>query len=624
MLKPLMESKRDWDKEFQEYLNTNKTLAYMMLQKSEEFADHYALTQQVKGEWESITWKNFGEQIKSIAKALLEMDILKPGEMAGIFSANRAEWAIADLGILTTRAVSVPIYATNSVEEAEYIVNDAEIKIIFVGDQDQYDRSKKIIKGNKFLKKIVAFDRDITIEGDDSMYFDQMLELGRKSTRGDMLETRLKEVNPDDTLTLIYTSGTTGAPKGAIHTHRSFMTGIYPSYSRFPEAGTDTVSLAILPLSHVFERMWSYGCMSAGVRIAYCPDPKQFVEVMSHIKPHFLTSVPRIWEKVYGTIHDGLKTAPPAKRKMFDWATRVGLEVYRNFLAGKKSGIGLKFQHKLADTLVMKKVRQKLGTERCNVYHIGGAAFSSEINEFFQAFGINIVQGYGLTEFFPVCVGFRDTGKPGACGPMIQMCQVRISDEGEIQLKGGMCMSGYHKKEKQTKECFTNDGWFKTQDVGVVFVEEKHGDPLTYIRITDRIKDLIITAGGKNISPQQIESMLGDELMVEQFVAIGDGRKFISALVVPNFLMLEDYCKKNGIPFTSNEEVIRDPKIMKLYEDIVAERTKSLGRVEQIKKITLLTEELTQEGGELTPTMKLKRKQINEKYRHLIEEMYKE
>jgi long-chain acyl-CoA synthetase len=623
-MKPLKESIRNWEQEFNEYLEENRTLAYMMLQKAEKFSKHYALTQKVKGEWQSITWEDFGEQIRSVAKALLEMDLLEPGEMAGIFSSNRAEWAIADLGILTTRAVSVPIYATNSAEEAEYIVNDAEIKIIFVGDQDQYDRARKIKEGNRYLKKIVAFDRDIVIEGNDSLYFDEMQEMGRRSAKGEMLEERLKNVNPDDMLTLIYTSGTTGDPKGAVHTHRSFMNGIYPSYARFPEVGPETVSLAILPLSHVFERMWSYGCMSAGVRIAYCPDPKQFAEVMADIRPHAMTSVPRIWEKVYGTIHDGLKTASPVKRKLFHWATGVGIEKYRNHLEGKKPGILLSARHKLADALVLKKVRLKLGAERCNVYHVGGAAFATEINEFFQAMGINVIQGYGLTEFFPVCVGFRDRGRPGACGPMIQMCQVRISDEGEIQLKGGMCMSGYHRKEEQTKECFTEDGWFKTQDVGLVFVEEQDGEPFTYIRITDRIKDLIITAGGKNISPQQIESLMGDELMIEQFVAIGDGRKFISALVVPNFDMLEEYCKKNGIPFTSREEVIRRPEIVNLYEEIIAKRTEGLGRVEQIKKFTFLTEELTQEGGELTPTMKLKRKHIQEKYKHLIEEMYAE
>jgi len=620
--KPLFESRRDWNKEFEAYLQENKTLAYMMLKKSEEFKDFVALSQKNKNnQWESITWNEFGSKIKAIAKALIDLK-LQPGEMCAIFSQNRAEWAIADLGILATRAVSVPIYATNSKEEAEYIIDDAEVKIIFTGDQAQYDKAKAIIADNKHLKLIVAFDRDTKISGNDSIYFDELIDKGNKLTNDEEFKSRLNTVNPDDILTLIYTSGTTGKPKGAIHTHRSFMNGIYPSYMRFPEAGPGIVSLAILPLSHVFERMWSYGCMSAGVQIAYCPDPKQFVDVMSHVKPHFMTSVPRIWEKVYGTIHEGLKDAPPIKRKLFAWATKVGIEEYRKKVKTGKGQSGLKY--KIADKLIFSKVRAKLGTERCMVYHIGGAAFAPEINEFFQAFGINIIQGYGLTEFFPVCVGYRDTGKPAWCGPVIPMCNVRISDEGEIQLKGGMCMSGYYKKPEETKACFTEDGWFKTQDVGEIITEEKYGDRLTYIKITDRIKDLIITAGGKNISPQQIEVLLGDELYIEQFVTIGEGRKFISALVVPNFVILEEYGQKNNIAFTSREEVIKSPQIIKLYEDIIEKRTESLGQVEKIKKFTLLTSELTQEGGELTPTMKLKRKFINQKYKDIIDKMYEE
>ena len=621
-LQPLYESRRDWQKDFDSYLKENRTLAYMMLKKSGEFKGKTALIQKnSNNEWESISWDVFGEKITAVAKALIDLK-LQPGEMCAIFSQNRAEWAISDLGILATRAVSVPIYATNSKEEAEYIINDAEVKILFTGDQGQYDKAKAIITGNSHLKLIVAFDKETKITGNDSIYLDDLIDKGRKLTNNDEFNSRLDNVNPDDMLTLIYTSGTTGNPKGAIHTHRSFMNGIYPSYMRFPEATTDFVSLAILPLSHVFERMWSYGCMSYGIQIAYCPDPKQFIDVMAHVKPHFMTSVPRIWEKVYGTIHEGLKTAPPIKRKLFNWAAKVGINEYRKKVSTGKGQSG--FKYRLADKLIFSAVRAKLGTERCNVYHIGGAAFAPEINEFFQAFGINIIQGFGLTEFFPVCVGYRDTGKPAYCGPVIPMCSVRISDEGEIQLKGGMCMSGYHKKFDATKACFTEDGWFKTQDVGELIVEEKYGDQLTYIRITDRIKDLIITAGGKNISPQQIEVLLGDELFVEQFVTIGEGRKYISALVVPNFIILDEYCQKNNITYSTKEELVKNPQIIKLYEDIIARRTESLGRVEQIKKFTLLTNELTQEGGELTPTMKLKRKAINEKYKLNIETMYEE
>ena len=380
--KPLFESRRDWNKEFEAYLQENKTLAYMMLKKSEEFKDFVALSQKNKNnQWESITWNEFGSKIKAIAKALIDLK-LQQGKCVH-FLKNRAEWAQQILVYLPQGLSLFQFYATNSKEEAEYIIDDAEVKIIFT-DQAQYDKAKAIIADNKHLKLIVAFDRDTKISGNDSIYFDELIDKGNKLTNDEEFKSRLNTVNPDDILTLIYTSGTTGKPKGAIHTHRSFMNGIYPSYMRFPEAGPGIVSLAILPLSHVFERMWSYGCMSAGVQIAYCPDPKQFVDVMSHVKPHFMTSVPRIWEKVYGTIHEGLKDAPPIKRKLFAWATKVGIEEYRKKVKTGKGQSGLKY--KIADKLIFSKVRAKLGTERCMVYHIGGAAFAPEINEFFQAF----------------------------------------------------------------------------------------------------------------------------------------------------------------------------------------------------------------------------------------------
>ena len=624
MTKPIFDYNQDWDKAFEVYLKENKSLAYMMLKNAEKFADFDILTDKVKDEWVSITWRDFGEQIRSLAKGLLQMNILQPGETAAIFADNCAKWAITDLAILAIRSVTVPIYATNSVEEAAYIVNDAEIKILFVGNQEQYNRAKKVITANAHLQKIVAFDRDISITGDDSMYFDELLNIGRTSKQDDQLQKLLDNVNPDDILTLIYTSGTTGAPKGAIHTHRSFMNGIYPAASRFPYADPSYVSLAILPLSHVFERMWSYGCMSVGMRIAYCPDPKQFKDVMSVIRPHFMTSVPRIWDKVYGTIHEGLKTASPVKVKMFTWAKQVALEVYRNKASGQPSGAFLLAQHRLADALIMKKVRETLGAERCDTYHCGGAALAAEVNEFFLSFGINLIQGFGLTEFFPVCVGFNGYGKPDECGPMIAMVEARISEEGEIQLKGGMSMKGYHNKPEATAECFTSDGWFKTQDIGTITTENKDGQKLTYIKITDRIKDIIITAGGKNISPQQIEKMFGEELFVEQFVIIGEKQKYITALIVPNFIILEDYCQKNHITYTSHEDLIKNSAVIKIYEDIITKQNETLGRVEQIKKFTLLTKELTQEDGELTPTMKLKRNIISQKYHQEIETMYRE
>lgn len=609
------DSDKNWDVEFAKYLEENKTLAYMMLKNAKIFQDKDVLIQKnVQGEWESITWNEFAERFTAVAKALIDMGIDK-GDMCSIFARNCSEWAISDMGILATRAVSVPIYATNSKEEAEYIINDAEVKVVFVGAQEQYDRAAQIITDNQYLKLIVAMQDNIKISGDQSVYLNQLIEKGRKLNNDKVFEDRINNVDPDDIVTIIYTSGTTGNPKGAVHTHRTFLTGIYPSL-RYPEAGPHYISLSILPLSHIFERLWSYGCMSIGVRIGYCPDPANFLEYMNHYKPHFMTSVPRIWDKVYGVIHANMKNAGGMKYKMFEWAKGVGIQAYRNNSYG--------FKYKIADKLVFSKIRAMLGTENCNVYHIGGSAFAPDVNEFFQAAGINIAMGYGLTEFFPVCVGFRDNAIPGSCGVLLSMCQARISDEGEVQLKGGMSMTEYYKNPEATKAIFTDDGWFKTQDVGELHYVEKNGEKLGYIKITDRIKELIITAGGKNISPQQIESLLGNEMYIAQFVCIGENRKFISALVVPNFILLEDYCKKNNIEYTSPEQIIQNPQIYKFYEELIDAKTRSLGQVEKIKKFVLLPQELTQEAGEMTPTLKLKRKFIDQKYKDLVDQLYEE
>ncbi len=609
---------RDYLKEFNEFIEKEKTFAVMMLKRADMFGPHPALRWEKGGAWRSITWENFGGQIRAAAYGLLELGV-KPGTAVSIFSQNRPEWAVADLGILAVRGVTVPVYATNSADETAYIVKDASVTMIFVGDQDQYDRSKSVMKKSKTLKRIIAFDRDIKIAGKDSLYFDDLLDKGRSSKKKAELDKRLAAAKSDDTLTIIYTSGTTGKPKGAVHTHRTFLAGMQPCISLFPDAGPGDVTLAILPLSHVYERMWSYGCMSVGGEIAYCPDPKKFVEAMNAVRPQYLTSVPRIWEKVYGTINEGLKNASPLKRRLFTWAVETGRSVYRAEAAGKAPGPFLALAHSAAKALVIDKIQRALGCERNRVYHVGGAAFATEINEFFRALGINIVQGFGLTEFFPVAVGYNRHGRAGACGPMIPMVDVRLSDEGEIQLKGMNCMKGYLGKKKETAEVFTKDGWFRTGDVGRI-----EGDTLRYIVITDRIKDLIITAGGKNISPQQIELLLGDDLMIEQAVAVGEGRKYVSALIVPAYKLLEQYARKNGIAFSSREDLAKNPAIVKMYETRVAARTTTLGRVEQIKKIRLLTAELTQETGELTPTLKIKRKFVGEKYASIIEEMYRE
>jgi len=599
--------------EFEAFLEKEKTLACLTLQRADQLGDKIAQHHLFHGEWVTITWRSFGEQIRAVAKGLLELGV-GVEDMIGVFAFNRAEWAIADLGILSTRAVTVPVYATNTAEEAEYIVDDAGVKIMFVGNQDQYDRVKSFIKKSKTLKKIIAIDSLIKIEGKDSIYFDDFLEMGRKSDKHGELEDRLNSVDSNDMLTIIYTSGTTGAPKGAVHTHKSFMCGIFASLQRFQNVDSSHITLAILPLSHVFERMWSYGVMCQGGQIAYCEDPKTFVETMAHIKPNYMTSVPRLWEKVYGTIMEGLETAPSFKKNLFNWAINTAKETYAARKEGKSGGV--KFA--IADALILKKIREKLGCGNVEVFHVGGAPFNSQINEFFCSIGIPLAMGFGLTEFFPVCVGDAQLLKFGVCGAVLPMVEMRTSEDGELQFKGIMGLKEYYNNPKATAETFTKDGWFKTGDIGLI---EKEGN-YSYIRITDRIKDIIITAGGKNIAPQQIELLLNDDLYIEQIAIIGDQKKYISALLVPSFEVLEEYAKSQKIRFASREELILKPEIIRFYADRIEERTKSLGQVEKIKKFTLLVNEFSQENGEITPTMKVKRKVINDHYCDVIDSMY--
>ncbi len=609
---------RNDENDFEKFLEREKSLASMMLRRAAEFGGKTALHFLKEGRWESMSWNDFGAMIRRTGKALLKAGIA-PGDMISIFSRNSPEWAIADLGILSVRGVTVPIYATNSAAEADYIIHDAGVKMVFVGDQEQYDRIKSLAPSCPENFRIIALDPGIRIHGGESSSFDDFLGTGDDGSADREFEKRMEDVDSDDMLTLIYTSGTTGNPKGAVHTHRSFMAGIHPSVSRFPWAGNSHVSLAVLPLSHVFERMWSYGCMSAGVRIAYCPDPKMFLEVMRAIRPHTMTGVPRIWEKVYGTICDGIENAPPLKKRLFLWSKKTAQERYRTRSEERKAGLSLRARYFIAETLVIKKVRRALGCDRNRVFHVGGAPFTPEINEFFQSFGINLIMGYGLTEFFPVCVGFDFNGIPGACGPVIPLVKVRISDEGEIQLKGGNVMKEYFRRPEDTAKAFTADGWFRTGDVGRV---ETRG-LFDYVVITDRIKDIIITAGGKNVSPQQIELLFGDENFVEQFVLIGEGRKYLTALVVPGYPRLEEWAASSGIPYGTRGELIGDERVRRHYREIIDRITEPLGRVEKIKDFTLLEHELTQEAGELTPTLKIKRKAVESRYAGIIDAMYR-
>lgn len=602
--------------QFDEFLAKDPHLAVMMKNRVKKYGDKIAAKQRVTGKWESITWKTMGDRIELVSKALLEWNTAEH-EMVGIFSQNRAEWSIADLGILAVRGVSVPVYATNSKEETEYIIDEAEIRILFVNDDEQYQKATAIKSESKFLKKLIVFDDSVNLNDEiGSIYFKDFLALGAKSSKGDEAEKRLASAKSDDLCTLIYTSGTTGAPKGAMLTHRGFLYSIYAVRFALPWGEKD-VSLCFLPLSHVFERAWSYAMFYGGAENNFCHDTKQLMEFLKEVKPTYMAIVPRMWEKINSTITEGLKGASGTKKKLFSWSVSVGAQYYPKKFKKLPIPLSVRFKHFFAYNLVLKKVQAVAGAERHKLFMNGGAPFNPGINRFFESVGIAVSLGYGITEIFPISTPSRENYKPGTSGTLIPLMQFKLSEFGEIMVKAHNRMVGYYKKPEETAKALNEEGWFMTGDIGYL-------DEDGHVVITDRIKELIITSGGKNISPILVETMLKMNFYIEQAVAIGEGKNFISALIVPSFPALEGWALKKGITFSSCEDLISNPEVIKLFEEIVEEQNKPLGQVERVKKFILLPEELSQEKGELTPTGKLKRRIVNSSYKEMIDKLYKD
>lgn len=605
--------------DFQKHLDEWKQTAVMVVNLAKKYGDREQLHHKPYGTWETFTWNQVSGTMYAVASALLNSGFSE-GDRTGIFSPNRAEWHLCDLGAQLIRGVPVPIYATNTEKESEFIINDAEIKVLFVGKQMHYDRSYALLDKCPSLEKIVVFHRGTNIHEDKRVVmWDDFVKSGREALQKEKIEEIMKRANYDDMCTIIYTSGTTGDPKGAVHTHKTLMQNSWGVGRYIEGVFTDKDSdLCVLPLSHVLERSWDYGVMSMGMQIWYCDDHNQILDYMAEANPTIMNVVPRIFEKVYSTLYTKIKDASPVKQKLFHWAVSVGKEHGEMVLAGRQPGLGLSFKRKLAGRLVLNKVVALFGK---NMHHVnyGGAPLNGEIEKFFFYCGVLVMSGYGLTETSPVlAMNGPAAFKFGSVGPVSPLVDVRIDKEtGEIQAKGPNIFKEYYKNPAKTKEAFTDDGWFRTGDIGKF-------DEDGYLFITDRLKDLIITSGGKNVAPQMIELMMAEDHFIEYIAVIGDARQYITALIVPSFENLEDWAKKNNIPFGSREELIMNTKVIDFYKKIVDERQKDLGQVEQIKKFTLLAKEFSQETGEITPTMKVKRKVVQEKYKEQIDAMYRE
>lgn len=597
----------------------SENLAAMIHSQVRKYADRKqnALHYKEGDEWKGISWKEFGERIDNAAKGLLELGA-KEGEMIAIYSENRPEWVICDYAIMSIKCATVAIYATNSAEQAEYIVDDSRSKIIFVDGQYQYDNVMKFYKGNTKIGRVIVFDKSVKIDENDEhiMYIDDLYELGRKSNQDEELQRRLNSITSEDVMSVIYTSGTTGDPKGAMLCHQNFLTEIEALNSRFP-MGENDIEVVFLPLSHVYEKASSYWIHSRGATQYFCSDTNKIVEYFSEVRPTYMCGVPRLFEKMYATINARMEQAGGVKKKLFDWGIEVGKEYEYAKIRGEKISSALEFKHKIAHKLVLSKIRDLLGG-RLNFFSAGGAPLAKEIEEFFFAANIFIAQGYGLTETSPMgscnCPAYF---KFGTVGKPIEQNHIKIAEDGEILIKGPNVFKGYFNRPEATKEAMTEDGYFKTGDIGEI-------DEDGYLRITDRKKDIIVTANGKNVAPQLIESRVGQDYYVEQIAVFGDKRKYLTALIVPAFPALEEYAKAKGITYKDYSDLVKKPEIIQLYRDRIDGQSKDLARHEKIAKFTLMDHPFTIEEGTMTPSNKLKRKVIAQKYADIIDKMYEE
>lgn len=584
-------------------------------ENTKKYAHKKALMGKVGQTWDGITWQEFGKVTESLSKALLSFNI-QPQETIGIFAQNTPQWTITDLASLQIRAIPVPIYATNTAEQALYVLNHAEIKILFVGDQTQYDKALEIAEKCPSLQKIVLFKDSIEPKEDKySVKWDTFLEYGKSNIYDQELEKRIAERNLSDLFTIIYTSGTTGEPKGVMLDYENLAYQLVGHDQRLEVSEKDD-SLAFLPLSHVFERAWTYYTLYKGVTVYYLENTNDIKNALTEVKPTVMCAVPRFYEKIFATVHDKAAASSFAKRAIFAFAVRTGRKVLQNKQNNKKSSWLLKKSYALSDKLVFSKLKNSLGG-RIRFMPCGGANLEPSIGRFFHSIGINVKLGYGMTETLATvsCWGDEDFNMQSV-GSIMPSAEIKIGADNEILVKGGMVMKGYYKNPEETQKVFTEDGFLKTGDAGNL-------DNQNNVFITDRIKELMKTSNGKYIAPQHIEGKVGKYNLIEQIAVVADGKKFVSALIVPNLEMLTQALQEFNIKYKSTTELLKNSQVIDYITKQLQKFQSDLPDYEKIKKFTLLPNAFSIERNEITPTLKLKRKVIYANYSKEIEAMYR-
>ncbi|MGL5957202.1 MAG: AMP-dependent synthetase/ligase [Phocaeicola sp.] len=571
------------------------------------------------GTWMPIHWNRVSQIVSVVANSLVELGLTEQQNI-GIFSQNMPECLFVDFGAFGCRLVTVPFYATSSESQVHYIVQDAEIEYMFVGEQYQYDVAYRVLGLGGNLKQLIIFDRSVKLADEDSnsIYFDEFLKLGEAKQHQTEVEKRTAESTPDDLANILYTSGTTGESKGVM-LHHSNYEAAFPAHDvLLPTMSDKDVVMAFLPLTHVFERTWDYYCLHRGCQICINLRPADIQKTIREIRPTLMCSVPRFWEKIYSGVTEKINETTGMKRKMMLDAIRVGKEHNIDYLrAGKKPPLMLQLKYKFYDRTIYSLLKKTLGLENGNFFPTAGAAIPAKVEEFVHSVGINMVCGYGLTESTATAsCQWVDDYEIGSAGRAMPAVEIKFGEDNEILLRGATIVKGYYKKEAITKASFTEDGWFRTGDAGYM----KDG----VLFLTDRIKDLFKTSNGKYIAPQAIESTLVVDRYIDQISVIADQRKFVSALIVPEYNLVKQYAAKNEISYNSIEELLEKPQIIELFKLRIDTLQQQFANYEQIKRFVLLPQPFSMEKGELTNTLKIKRNVLSKNFAEQIEKMYAE
>ena len=602
-------------------MQTRCHLSVLIHEQAKKYDKRRALTYRDFGgtKWKSATWRDFSRKVRHVSNAMLNIGV-KVQENVGVFSQNCAEYLYTDFGAFGIRAVTVPFYATSSEQQIQYMIDDAQIRVLFVGEQEQYDKARRVFAHCHTLERIVIYDRRVKTNQADksSIYFDEFMTLGENSPRQSEVEKLYGEANDDDLCNILYTSGTTGESKGVMLTYGQYRAALDVNGRIIPVGEGDRV-MDFLPMTHIFERAWLFLSISKGAELIINSNPKEIQQAMRETRPTCMSAVPRFWEKVYAEVTDRIDRATPTQQKLLRHALAIGRKHNIEYLSrGKRPPLSLRMRYALMHRTLFKIVRNELGLDRPNIFPTAGATVSPEIEEFVHSIGINMIVGYGLTESLAT-VSCDLKGRPftvGSVGRPIEGLDIKFGEDDEIMLKGPTITKGYYKRESLNKTAFDNEGYFHTGDSGYM----KNGE----LFLKDRIKDLFKTSNGKYIAPQMIESKLLVDKYIDQIAVIADQRKFVSALIIPDYALLEEYAAKHNITYGSREELCCNAEIHEMMAERIETLQQQFASYEKIKRFTLLPQHFTMERGELTNTLKIRRKVLAKNYAREIEKMYEE